>query len=63
MHLHLYSALSSVRITGHTVIHRAREVSQVPSGGKWGLARMFKFNMVGQCFPRGTTKVKMKKLW
>ena len=44
-----------------TVIRRASEVLLVTSGGKWGLARMFKFSKhVRPCFPRGTTKVKMK---
>ena len=54
-------------ITGHTVTHRAREVSIVPSIGKWGIARMFQFSKhVRPSFPSVTAKVKMKsceKYW
>ena len=54
-------------ITGHTVTHRAREVSIVPSVGKWRIARMFQFSKhVRPSFPSVTAKVKMKsceKYW
>ena len=69
LQLHLYSAMSYIMITGHTVIHRAREVRIVPSGGKWRFESkhvpvfesMFQFSEHGRpSFPRNTTKVKMK---
>ena len=48
-------------VSWNTVIRRASEVVLVTSGGKWRLARMFKLSKhVCPCFPRGTTKVKMK---
>ena len=48
-------------ITGHTVTHRAREVSIVPSGEKWRFASMFQFRKhVRPSFPSATANVKMK---